>query len=88
MAAQKEFHTEQELPFDLLSDPGGGLAKRFGLLMDRAPFAKRITLIVDPKGILRRIDDRVNVRSHGKDVVAMVRELQQSQGSGAADDGG
>ena len=73
---QARFHTEEELNFPLLSDPDGGVARKYGVLAKKAAFARRVTFVLDDKGILRAIDDAVDVKSHGVDLALLVRELQ------------
>lgn len=77
VADQARFHEEQELNFPLLSDPDGSAAAKYGALAGDAPFANRITYVLDPEGVLRAVDDRVQVDSHGTDLALLVAELQQ-----------
>ena len=55
-----------------------------GVLYDGRPFAKRITVLVSPDGIIRDIDTKVSVRTHGSDVIAKANKLQQEWKDGAA----
>ena len=77
MADQKKFHGEQELNFPLLSDPDGSAAAKYDALMEGRPYARRVTFVIDPEGVLRAIDDQVQVSSHGADVVALVEKLRE-----------
>ena len=72
---QKKFHTQQELNFPLLSDPDGSAAKKFDVLSKRGPFSARVTFVIDPKGVIRHIDDGVNVDSHGEDLIEVIERL-------------
>jgi len=74
--SQAGFVKEQELNFPLLSDPDGSVAAKFGVLMAGRPYARRVTFVLDPEGIVRLIDDRVDVRQHGSDLVRRIREMQ------------
>lgn len=76
VATQKRFHEKEGLNFDLLSDPDGSVAKKFGVGMGARPYARRWSFYVDPSGIVRHIDKKVRVRSHGEDVAAKVAELR------------
>jgi len=76
VADQKKFHTEQELNFPLLSDPDGSAAAKYGALMEGRPYAKRVSIVIDPKGIVRAIDEQVQVSSHGDDVIDLVDSLR------------
>ena len=73
---QKRFHKEQELNFQLLSDPDGSAAQKLGVLPAGASWTKRVTFVIDPKGTLRAIDDSVRVASHGEDLIALLESLQ------------
>lgn len=70
------FAKAQSLPFRLLSDPDGSVTAKFEVDMDGRPFAKRVTFVVDPKGVIRARDEAVKVDAHGKDLVELVTKLQ------------
>ncbi|MFA0774527.1 MAG: hypothetical protein THHGLFOP_000023 [Candidatus Fervidibacter sp.] len=74
---QKEFCAEQKLPFPLLADPEGKIAKLFGVFNEGWKLARRVTFLIDPKGIVRAIDEKVNVRTHGQDLIKRLKELQR-----------
>ena len=74
--AQAAFHNKQELAFPLLSDPDGSAAKKYAVAMQGRPFARRVTFIIDDEGVLRHIDEKVSVRSHGSDLATLVEGLQ------------
>ncbi len=73
---QAFFHIEQELNFPLLSDPDGSAAAKLGVLPEGARWTSRVTLVIDEKGILRAIDDQVQVATHGDDLVDLVQSLR------------
>lgn len=73
VVSQKAFHDAQELNFALLSDPDGSVAKKFGVLPPGGRFTKRVTFVIDDQGVLRRIDDQVDVASHGADLAEWIR---------------
>jgi thioredoxin-dependent peroxiredoxin len=70
----KKFAESLDAKYPILSDPDKKVAKAFGVLGPRG-FAQRWTFYVDKEGIVRHIDKRVNVQSHGKDVAAKAKEL-------------
>ncbi|MFA0757842.1 MAG: hypothetical protein KEFWMYNX_000065 [Candidatus Fervidibacter sp.] len=74
---QKEFCAEQKLPFHLLADADGKIAKLFGVFNEERKLSKRVTFLIDPKGIVRAIDEKVNVRTHGQDLLKRLKELQR-----------
>jgi peroxiredoxin Q/BCP len=71
-----KFAEAQELNFQLLSDPDGSAAAKYGVLPDGTRFARRVTFIIDDKGVLRQVDEKVNVQAHGTDLLDMVVDLQ------------
>lgn len=73
--SQARFVKEQKLNFQLLSDPDGSMARKYDVLW-RGAYTKRVTFVIDPKGVLRAIDDGVKVQSHGADLVALLERLQ------------
>lgn len=77
VADQAKFHAEQELNFPLLSDPDGSAAAKYGALREGGAWANRITYILDPDGVLRSIEDSVDVNTHGEDLVLRVEELME-----------
>jgi peroxiredoxin Q/BCP len=76
VASQKRFHEEQKLNFPLLSDPDGSVAAKYGVLMADKGYTARVTFLIDDKGVLRAVDDKVSVASHGKDLAGVVRGLR------------
>ena len=77
VASQAAFAKAQKLAFPLLSDPDGSVAKKYGAMMGARPMARRMTFVIDEKGILRHIDEKVDVNSHGPDLVALIRKLRK-----------
>ena len=75
--AQRSFHGKQKLNFDLLSDPGGDVTRKYGGVMKIFGVPKRVTFVVDPEGVVRKIITKVQVGSHGKDLVETLKELQE-----------
>jgi peroxiredoxin Q/BCP len=73
---QAKFAKEQNLAFKLLSDPDGSIATKYAVLAGERPYPKRVTFVIDPAGVLRAIDEKVQVESHGADLAALVRKLQ------------
>ena len=74
-AAQAKWDAKHEFGFPLLSDPDGSAAKKFDVLSKRGPFSARVTFVIDSKGVIRHIDDGVNVDSHGEDLIEVIERL-------------
>ena len=77
VASQAKFVEQQKLNFPLLSDPDGSASARLGVLMPDKPYANRITIVIDEKGVVRLVDKGVKVDSHGKDLVEAIRALKR-----------
>lgn len=76
VAALTAFAKEYKLAFPLLSDPDGSAARKYGVQMVGRPFARRVTFVIDPQGVLRHIDREVSVRTHGTDLITLVEQLR------------
>lgn len=72
------FAEDHGLPFPLLSDTGGEVAKSYGSLMSMGPikFARRHTIIIDKKGNIAKIYRRVDPKIHSGQIIADLKELQ------------
>jgi peroxiredoxin Q/BCP len=73
------FVARYQLPFALLSDPGGAVAARYGSLVDLGVFrfARRNTFLVDPRGNIAKIYLNVNPARNTADVVADIEEANR-----------
>lgn len=78
--SHKEFADKYHLPFPLLADKDGDVAKSYQSLFSIWPmkFAKRHSFIIDPKGIIRKIYRKVDVDSHSKAIIADIKLLRSS----------
>lgn len=74
---QAVFHEKQELNFSLLSDPDGSAARKYGVLSKKANYTKRMTFLIDPKGVLRHVSEKVDVMNHGEDMLELLLDLQE-----------
>lgn len=71
----KEFAEKLELDYPLLSDTSKEVAKSHGILI-RNRFSNRTTIIVDKSGKIVHIEDKVNVRNAGKQLVEILEKLE------------
>ena len=73
-----DFSKNHQLPFTLLADPDGKVAKHYGSLRDLIIFkiAKRHSFIIDPKGKIAKIYRHVVPKSHVEDVLKDLQKLQ------------
>ena len=79
--SHQKFAGKYHLPFALLSDARGEVARRYGSLMSMGPlkFAKRHTFIIDPDGRIARIYRKVRPREHTDRVIADLEQLRAAQ---------
>jgi peroxiredoxin Q/BCP len=72
--SHRRFADKYRLPFPLLADPGGKVARVYGALWSLGPiqFARRHSFIIDPQGRLARIYRSVTPTGHSEQ---LIREL-------------
>jgi len=80
-ASHAEFAEKYSLPFPLLADTEGHVAKLYGALVSLGPvkFAKRHTMIIGPQGKIRKIYRSVNASRHSQEVIADLEQLRAEQ---------
>ncbi len=71
-ASHQAFAKNHELPFHLVSDESGAIAKSFGV-PNRAGFLGRQTFVIGPDGNLKKIYREVDVTKHASEVLADVQ---------------
>jgi len=69
-ASHKKFKEKYGLPFQLLVDTNGAITKAYDV--EGGGYAKRVTYIIDPEGIISAVDAKVNTASHAQDILAIV----------------
>lgn len=76
--SHQEFAGKYHLPFALLSDARGEVARQYGSLMSMGPlkFAKRHTFIIDPEGRIARVYRKVRPREHSDQVIMDLEKLR------------
>jgi peroxiredoxin Q/BCP len=72
------FSKKHSLPFPLLADNAGQVARQYNALWGVWPlrFAKRHTFIIDPKGNIAKIYRKVEPESHSRELIADLQGLQ------------
>ena len=77
VGSHREFADEENLSFDLLTDPDGEVADAFGVER-RGDFVDRITFVVGDGEIGAVIDaDDMRPEGHAADVLEAVREIEE-----------
>jgi peroxiredoxin Q/BCP len=75
--SHRRFHEEHRLPFDLLADVEGEVARRYRVPV-RLGMAARMTFLIDGAGIVRRVFEDVDPAVHAEEVLAAIRALAPS----------
>jgi thioredoxin-dependent peroxiredoxin len=73
LADQNKFTEKESLNFPLFADSDKKVTKEYGVLSDRG-FAKRVTFVIDKKGIVRKIYPTVNPEKNPEEVLSYVKE--------------
>ena len=53
LETQKKFHDSLNLPFPLLADPEGKVAKAFGV--SKGEYAERVTFVIGKDGVVKQV---------------------------------
>jgi len=69
------FKTKENLNFTLLSDPDKVVSGQYSGLNANG-MAKRVTFIIDKKGIIRKIFPKVNPEGHAQEILAVLNEMK------------
>jgi thioredoxin-dependent peroxiredoxin len=79
-ASHAKFAAKYNLPFPLLADEGGNVAKAYGAFMDWGLFgiAKRYTYLIDPQGKIAKTYLKVDTSKHSADIIADLKQLQKN----------
>jgi peroxiredoxin Q/BCP len=72
----KEFATKYKLPYPLLSDRGGAVARAFGLPLTGGA-TRHATFLVDRQGVVRKVWPRVRPWGHSAEVLSALRALDR-----------
>jgi peroxiredoxin Q/BCP len=76
--SHKEFCTKEELTFRLLADTDHAVSTAYGVLKERdgVQYAGRVTYLIDPAGVIRKVYEKVDVTKHSEEVQADLDRLQ------------
>jgi peroxiredoxin len=73
--SHKRFRAEQKFGFSLLADTEFEVSTQYSGIIENFKASKRTTFIIDKAGYIRAIDREVNTKTHGEDVVALIKEV-------------
>lgn len=74
IASHKKFQAEEKFGFSLLADTEFAVSKMYSGIMENFNASNRVTFIIDKAGYIRVIDRKVNVGTHGADLVKLIAE--------------
>lgn len=72
---EKKFKTKERIPFPLLADRDRELAAAYGVLKEKSMYGRkflgveRTTFVIDPKGRIVHIFNRVKPEGHAREVL-------------------
>ncbi|HLD50528.1 MAG TPA: thioredoxin-dependent thiol peroxidase [bacterium] len=75
LASHGAFIKKYKIPFTLLSDESKGTIKKYGVWKEKSLYGKkfmgveRTTVVIDKKGIVRRIFSKVKVDGHAQEIL-------------------
>ena len=75
--SHQKFKEKHNLPFMLLADEAGNVAKQYGALNNFLifKFAKRQSFIIDPEGLIRRVYRSVSPSKHALEIKEDLQQL-------------
>ena len=73
--SHKRFRAEQKFGFSLLADTEFEVSNQYSGIIEQFNASKRVTFVIDKAGYIRAIDRSVNVKTHGEDVVALLKKV-------------
>jgi peroxiredoxin Q/BCP len=71
----QKFITKYELPFDLLADTDHSIAEAFGVWVEKSMYGRkymgiaRTTFVIDEKGLIQDIIEKVNTKDHSSQIL-------------------
>jgi peroxiredoxin Q/BCP len=68
---QQRFRAENNLPFPVLADANGDLARQYGVLKETGT-ARRVTFVIDEQGKITHVFDPAKTEGHAEEVAAVL----------------
>ncbi|MGE0787478.1 MAG: peroxiredoxin [Sandaracinaceae bacterium] len=73
--SHRAFAEEHELPFPLIADESGAIARSYGV-DTTGGYARRVTFLIGPDGTIAHVFDEVDPGVHADEVLARAAELE------------
>ena len=81
VASHRRFADHHRLPFTLLSDAGGAVARRYGVQRTLGLWPGRVTFVIDTAGVIRHIfTSATQIDRHIGEAAQIVRQLATAEG--------
>jgi peroxiredoxin Q/BCP len=77
--SHKSFCAKEGLNFKLLADPNHTVIDKYGVpIMEHegVKYASRVSFLIDPSGVVRKVYPKVSAQSHSEEVLADLAQLQ------------
>ena len=80
-----DFASRCDLPFTLLSDPGGKVRKLYGVPSTLGLLPGRVTYVIDANGVVRHIfNSQFNATKHVEEAISVLKSIREkSKGPGS-----
>jgi len=69
VVSHQHFTQKFNLPFQLVADSDKSITKAYGVLNEKSNMARRVTFIIDEKGIVEKVFDPVKADAHTQQVI-------------------
>ncbi|PZO46505.1 MAG: peroxiredoxin [Phormidesmis priestleyi] len=66
--SHQAFKDKFSLPFPLIVDTDGTLAQAYEV--EGGGYAKRVTFVIDGKGVIKKVYERINTETHAADILS------------------
>jgi peroxiredoxin Q/BCP len=73
--SHKAFAEKFRLPFSLLADPERRIIEAYGVKMPLLGMARRVTILIDRQGTIRKVIRDVRTKDHDQQVLALLKSL-------------
>lgn len=74
--SHREFRKKHSLPFPLVADESGAIQQAYGVPSRYGGLAKRMSFLIDPKGLIAHVWPDVDPGVHAEEVLSTVQSLR------------
>jgi len=74
--SHRTFAEKFHLPFSILADPDKRIIEAYGVKMPLVGFARRVTFLIDRKGVVRKVIRDTRTQDHDQQVLALLGEIR------------